>query len=365
VIESRAGGSTILVRIALLLAAWCVVVLFSVSQLVATYTAAGNPAYWGTTFRFTALQWVPWLVLAPLVIAFAQRVRLNRDRLSRSLAAHVAAALAVTVIAVVASYGIRSLAGAPIKRPFSAEFLRSVHSTVFVYALIVGATHAADAWQRSRRHEQQVARLETQLAEARLAALQSQLQPHFLFNTLHGISSLIHDDPDGAEDMLTALSDLLRMALGRGDQREVPLRDDLGFLERYLEIHKMRLGERLSVTVSVPEDATDLLVPSFALQPLVENAIRHAIAPRREGGRLEIRAERVGRDLRLVVADNGQGVGDLANSATWGLGLSNTRARLEQLYGDDQKLSLTHAPGGGLVVEMTIPARAADPAAVE
>jgi two-component system LytT family sensor kinase len=199
-----------------------------------------------------------------------------------------------------------------------------------------------------------------QLADARLAALQAQLHPHFLFNTLHAVSSLIHEAPDAAEDMLTALSDLLRMTLGRGHEREVPLRDEVAFLLRYLEIQKMRLGDRLQVTFDIPAAAAGLLVPSFAIQPLVENAIRYAIAPRRAGGRLEIRAERVDQWLRLTVADDGPGLAvpaDGKRPGGWGIGLDNTRARLAQLYGDRYRFTVAERPAGGAAVTIEIPAR--------
>jgi len=245
-----------------------------------------------------------------------------------------------------------------VTRSVGAAYLRNIHQVAIVYWVLVAGTHLADSLRRASDRESHVARLETQLADARLAALQAQLHPHFLFNTLHAVSSLIHEDPDAAEDMLTALSDLLRTTLGRGNQREVPLRDEIDFLERYLEIQKMRLGDRLHVTLDIASDVTDVLVPSFAIQPLVENAIRYGIASRREGGHLEIQAERVDGRLRLTVADDGPGVHASSSVAGgWGIGLENTRARLAQLYGDDCRFTIADRPTGGAAVTIDIQAR--------
>jgi signal transduction histidine kinase len=350
-------------RAGLLLSGWCVVVLFTTSQLILTYTASGAPAYWGMTLKASAVQWLPWLLMAPVVIALAQRFPIRGPDRLRHVAFHLVASVVVAVVVMGMTFVFRALSDNPFARSFGAEFLRSVHSLAVVYWLLVAGVHVADSVRRTRQHEGHVARLEVQLADARFAALQAQLHPHFLFNTLHAVSSLIHETPDAAEDMLTALSDLLRITLGRGNEREVALRDDVEFLERYLEIQAMRLGDRLRVTLAIASDTADLLVPSFAIQPLVENAIRYAISPRRTGGRLEIRADRVGQRLRLSVADDGPGLSATAegtHAGGWGIGLENTRARLAQLYGDGCRFTVADQPAGGLAVTIEIPARQAE-----
>jgi two-component system, LytTR family, sensor kinase len=346
-------------RLALFLGAWCAVVLFTTSQLILTYTTSGGPAYWGITLRVSAIQWLPWLIVAPIVIALARRFPLRGPHRLQHVVIHVVAAIGVTAAVMAMTFVFRSLGGIPLARSYGAEYLRSVHSLAVVYGLLVAGVHVAESLRRTRERESHVARLEVQLADARFTALQAQLHPHFLFNTLHAISSLIHEAPDAAEDMLTALSDLLRITLGRGDEREVALREDVDFLERYLQIEKMRLGDRLQVTLDIATDAVDLLVPSFAIQPLVENAIRYAIAPRRAGGRLEIRAVRVNRSLRLTVADDGPGLQASAGERAggWGIGLENTRARLAQLYGTEHRFTVADRPGGGAAVTIEIPVR--------
>ncbi len=337
------------VRGALLISAWGAAVLFTASQYILIYTASGGPARWGITLEISAIQWLPWLFTAPGVIALARRMPLRGPHWLRHAAIHLAATFVVAAVVIALTLAFRPLSGIPTApHAYGAEYLRSIHSVAVVYWLLVAGTAVADTLRRTRERESQVARLEVQLADARLAALQSQLHPHFLFNTLHAVSSLIHEDPDAAEDMLTALSDLLRTTLGRGHQREVPLRDEIDFLERYLEIEKMRLGDRLRVALDIPPHAADVLVPSFAIQPLVENAIRYAIAPRRDGGRLEIRARRSDGWLRLTVADDGPGFGGR------GIKMENLRARLAHLYGDGYRLTVGDRPTVGATVTIEI-----------
>ena len=338
--------------------------LFTTSQLVLTYTATGGPAYWRATFRNSAIQWLPWVFVAPVVIAVAMRSPMRSSRPAKLVLAHVLAVFVVAAVVVGLTFLFRIFNGNPITRTFRAEYLRSIHSIAVVYALLIVGVYIASALRQAREREGHVARLEVQLGDARFAALQSQLHPHFLFNTLHGVSSLIHEDPDAAEDMLTALSDLLRTTLGRGGQREVSLREDLRFLDDYLEIHRMRLGERLRVTIDVSPDAEECAVPAFVIQPIVENAIRYAITPRREGGQLEIGARVVHGTLHVTIADDGPGFGPDPESNDrngWGIGLANTRARLEQLFGDRHVFTVSDRDGGGAVVEIQIPARRPEP----
>src|SRR5262249_33703319 len=187
-----------------------------------------------------------------------------------------------------------------------------------------------------------------------LQLLKMQLQPHFLFNTLHTISALMHQDLHLADRMLARLAELLRMTLENVKKQEVPLRQEIDFLKPYLEIQQARLGDRLAVEMHVPPELLDALVPNLILQPLVENAIQHGIAPRSEGGRLEVRARRLDRALELQVCDNGPGLPG-TNGYREGVGLSNTRARLQQLYGDGQHFQLSNRSQGGLQVQLTIP----------
>jgi two-component system, LytTR family, sensor kinase len=204
------------------------------------------------------------------------------------------------------------------------------------------------------KHYERSVRAESLAHQARLQALRYQLNPHFLFNTLNAISTLVVDKRNAeAGQMIARLSDFLRMTLDRPDLEEVPLADEVEFVQRYLEIEQVRFGERLAVRIAVEDEAWTARVPAMVLQPLVENAIRHAVAPRTEGGRIEIGAKIEGRGLRVWVADDGPGLD--ANGNT-GIGLSNTRERLHQLYGSAHRFELVN--GKGLRAEMVLPLRA-------
>jgi two-component system LytT family sensor kinase len=204
------------------------------------------------------------------------------------------------------------------------------------------------------KHYERSVRAESLAHQARLQALRYQLNPHFLFNTLNAISTLVVDKRNAeAGKMIARLSDFLRMTLDRPDVEEVPLADEVEFVRRYLEIEQVRFGERLLVKIDVDEDAWTARVPALVLQPLVENAIRHAVAPREEGGRIDIGARIVGREVRVWVSDDGPGMNGNGNAN--GIGLANTRERLRQLYGDAHRFELVN--GRGLRVEIELPLR--------
>jgi LytS/YehU family sensor histidine kinase len=203
------------------------------------------------------------------------------------------------------------------------------------------------------------ARLETQLVEARLRTLEAELNPHFLFNTLHAISALLHRDADAADRIISRLSDLLRLTLDRGTGPIVPLKDELECLQKYLDIAQIRFGDRLSVAMQIDPEALDGEVPRMILQPLVENAVKHGISQQSQTGQLAISAAAVGGRLRIEIADDGGGLrAKTPQDGRGGVGLSNTRARLECLYGADHRLDLVDC-GSGLTVRVEIPFRRA------
>ena len=183
-----------------------------------------------------------------------------------------------------------------------------------------------------------------------------QLHPHFLFNTLNAISELIYRDPESAERMISDLSDLLRMSFENLEIQEIPLKQELEFLEKYLEIELTRFHDRLKVEMHISPDTLDASVPNMILQPLVENAIKHGIGPRSEGGKIDIDALRENGHLALTVRDNGLGVplGDVENLSE-GVGISNTRRRLRHLYGESHSFSLKNEESSGLAVNLVIP----------
>jgi len=226
----------------------------------------------------------------------------------------------------------------------------------FAYIALIGLAHAGVFHRRYREREQQATLLTSRLNEARLHALQAQLQPHFLFNTLNGIATLLRRDPAKAEDMLLSLSELLRIALNSSQRQEISLREEMDFLGRYLAIQKMRFGDRIEVMEEVQPEAMDCLVPALLLQPLVENAIRHGLEPSSQPGQLRITGSRDGEWLKLAVEDNGVGLKPNSNNRT-GVGLANARERLATLHGTAYEFELKERQQGGVAVNIRLPAR--------
>ena len=229
---------------------------------------------------------------------------------------------------------------------------------VLVYMAVLAAGFAREFFLRDQRRQRQAAHLQAQLAEARLDALRMQINPHFLFNTLHAVSALVERDPGGVRRMISRLSELLRHTIDSHATDEVPLREELAFLRRYIEIMEIRFQGRLNVNMAVGEEILDALVPNLILQPIVENALEHGVNRAAGDGQITISGYRDGDGdgdgdrLMLSVRDNGPGI-DAQNES--GVGLANTRARLEQLYGDRAVLTLRNADGGGTLAEITLP----------
>jgi LytS/YehU family sensor histidine kinase len=221
---------------------------------------------------------------------------------------------------------------------------------LLVYWIIVLTSHAAVYYQRYREGE-------LRASQAQLQALKMQLHPHFLFNALHAISALVHSDPDAADKMIARLGDFLRLTLDASATQEVPLRRELEFLNCYLEIERVRFNDRLTTSLEVDPRVLDCRVPNLILQPLVENAIRHGVSQRAAHGHVEVRAERRGDALRLEVRDNGAGLSNASacRANKGGVGLSNTRARLQQLYGSAYRFELADDPRGGAIATLEIP----------
>jgi len=242
---------------------------------------------------------------------------------------------------------------------FFGLFLQMMRHSLLIdllaYSGACGVIYGLEARRRLRAQEMTASRLEAQLARAQLDALRVQLQPHFLFNTLNAISMMARKgETDSVVRMLAGLSDLLRLALASGGKAEVPLRDELDFLERYLALQQIRFSDRLQVRMRISPDALDARVPSLVLQPLAENAVRHGLSPRNEGGLLEIGAERSGSTLVLSVRDTGVGL-PAPSERRGGVGLQNVRARLAVLYPDKHRFTLENHPEGGTLAVVSIP----------
>jgi LytS/YehU family sensor histidine kinase len=235
-------------------------------------------------------------------------------------------------------------------------FVAKFNNNLFFYWAIVAVGHVMNYYRQFRDRELRASQLEARLAQTQLQVLKMQLHPHFLFNTLNAISALVHQDVELADRMIARLGDLLRTTLDNANQQEVALKQELDFIQPYLEIEKARLGPRLTVDMRIDPEVMDASVPNMILQPLVENAIRHGIAVRSQPGMIQIHAQRNNGALRLGVKDTGPGLSSPAGPVQ-GIGLANTRARLEQLYGLNQSLELANHPDGGLQVSITLPFR--------
>jgi len=248
--------------------------------------------------------------------------------------------------------------GGPIS--FAAAFSHALVATfvfnLLVYWVVISVSHTVNYYRKYQEREMRAASLEKSLSEAKLQALQMQLNPHFLFNTLHAISSLVHKDAEAADRMISRLSDLLRYTLESTAEHEVPLEQELQVLDRYLEIEQTRFGARLSVEKKIAPDTLMVLVPNLILQPLVENAIKHGIEPHSRPGLIQISAQRRDQSLILEIRDNGKGLKEPKRER---VGISNTRERLQQLYPSAHCFELISAPQEGLIVRLEIPWRTA------
>lgn len=351
----------------LLFAAWTLIALAFASQFNFTQARRGYLVTWGFALTTALADWYLFALLSIPALALARRHHFDGAHWRRSLAVHGLAGAVFAVVWVVLRVGVelwRSRDRLPVfyfGEMFHWTLVRSFYFNLLVYWVVVGASHGVEFYRRYREREMRAVELEKLLAQARLQALQAQLNPHFLFNTLNGISTLMHRDVEAADRMIVRLSELLRRALENVGTQEVPLRDELEFLRSYLEIEQVRFGPRLTVEFVVPADLLDVPVPNLILQPLVENAIKHGIAPHKAAGCVEIAARREGEMLVLSVRDNGAG-NTPATATGAGLGLANTRARLGHLYGTRHRFEAGPLPEGGYAVHVGVPLPPASPA---
>ena len=354
-------------RWALILVVWTTFGLLNAAQETITSTLRGAPTPWSTAL----LQWMPvayaWALFTPVILWLGRRFPFERTTWVRSAAVH-AVICSVFVFVLLLGYTFYTatlLSPAPASRP---SFDRAVQRFVvwllwdgLLYWGVLSVGYVVEHQRRLRERELETSRLETQLVQAELQALKMQLQPHFLFNVLHTIGSLVRTgDRDNAVRVVAGLGDLLRRVLDGARQQEVPLKQELEFISAYVAIEQIRFRDRLAVAIAADGEVLEAAVPHLILQPLVENAIRHGIAPHTAAGRLEVRARRLGSTLELIVRDDGPGAGEhTGGDARPGMGLANTRQRLTRLYGRDGELHVGRAAGGGLEARITLPFRLA------
>ena len=348
---------------ALIFAAWTVFGLLLANQAYIQSALGGRQMPLYVALRPGLLEAFLWSLTTLAIFWLARRFPLERGRVLRGIAVHLVAAIVIAL----ARTGVMIVLGWYVPwiraRNFGMQFWGTSSQNLLYYALLLGIGHLVLYYRRYREREHAAEQLARGLTEARLQALKMQLQPHFLFNTLNAISALIPAEAQPARRMVARLGDLLRTTLEHEETQEVTLREELAFLQPYLEIEQARLEDRLTVVMNIAPETLEARVPHLLLQPLVENAVRHGIAARIEPGKVEISASRGpdDRSLQLEIRDDGRGMDrDHELGTRRGVGLTNIRSRLEQLYGAQHRFKLESQAGRGVLVRITIPFRRAE-----
>jgi two-component system LytT family sensor kinase len=323
-------------------AIWTILALLSASQTVVRLELENRPIYWDRLISSSLVGWYSCAIFTPAFFWAARRFPIDARDWVRHLPIH----LVLCAVASVLKYVV--------------EWTTLVNMVTFgfiseniAFWCMAAAIHAIEFQRRAREREVLTARLQARLSEAHLNALAARLHPHFLFNTLQGISTLVHRDPKAADRMLGHLSTLLRKTLHGSARHEVTLDEELAVLEDYLAIVQIRFGDRVTIERDIGSDTLRGLVPSLALQPLLENAFEHGIARRAGASRVTIRARKLGGRLELTVRDDGSG--PAAGTLKEGVGLGTTRGRLAELYGSAATLTVVGHPEGGTIATMTLP----------
>lgn len=352
----------------LYLVIWTAVGLFfaSYSSLWGKYIYK-SPITWEYALKTNLSFYYIWACIAPFVLWLGKRYRFEEGTRTLSLLVHIPTSLLLaTIQLIVAEVIVQSFRPEPLHlydafRSIQVTFVVYFHINLLTYWAILGIGYGRQYYRKFRDREIRAAQLEAQLTQAQLQALKTQLHPHFLFNTFNTISSLMHRNVDDADRVLAKLGDLLRYSLHNVGVQEVALREELDFLQRYLEIEQTRFEDRLRVKVSVDRDVLDMKVPNLILQPLVENAVRYAVATQASGASIEIAAHLAEDKLRMSVSDDGPGLPpDFDAAVDEGVGLRTSRERLQQLYGDQHEFVLRNRSPRGLEVSIKIPARPID-----
>jgi two-component system LytT family sensor kinase len=356
---------------------WSVVALAAGVTTYRLYHATQIPMSFTSALSLEASDILPYAPLTPFVFAFAIRYPIRKNNWAiRSLLY-----LSVALVFAAAHIALKSMTPYAFWDPhyrqcrsgiwdshthtfgvqwsaLAEQFLTSLFNDIAdTFIPIVLAAHAVSYNRTIRERELREVRLEGQLARSRLQALKNQLQPHFLFNTLHSISSLMLTDVRAADRMMSRLGDLLRMSLESAETQITTLSREVEFSNCYLEIEKVRFAEKLNVTLDISPETLDASVPHLLLQPLVDNAVKHGISKLPDGGEIRIASKRQAGQLQIEISDNGPGLSKKGTVPSTGLGLRITRERLESLYGQDQKLDLLNLPDGGTMAHVRIPFR--------
>lgn len=349
------------IRLVMVWGIWTIVALFFSTQVYMMYYSGNQPIPYAKAFFVQATACYLWALVTPLVLWLARRYRIDRQNWHKKVLLHVGLSIILSSTLIVIHFVIYMIIVGRVNRitPYWAfDYLYpNLDRWLLVYWFIFLLSHASNYYKSYREGELKASQLRTQLAQSQLEALKMQVHPHFLFNTLHSISALLSKDTEAARKMITRLGDFLRLTLESGGAMEVTLQQELEFLNGYLEIERIRFQDRLTTHIHVDPDVLNARVPNLILQPIVENAMRHAVA-RTNAGVVEITAAARNGSLRIEVKDNGPGMTSEPRAmarASRGVGLANTQARLVCLYGTEAKFELRNRPTGGLTVMLEVP----------
>jgi two-component system, LytTR family, sensor kinase len=347
-------------------AIWGGIGLFDATQNVFVMRAEGMQHAWYRLFVVLLLSWLPWALVTPIVLRLGRRYSPTQWRRLSTWGVHLAACVATGLVSATWNALLEEMlnpwAHVPGPEPFAVLWLQKFYNGLLSFVLLYGAillvSHVLDSRERLALQQTETARLNEQLSKAQLNALRSQIEPHFLFNTLNAIAGLVREKQnDAAVSMIAGLSDFLRRVLDDANRHEVPLGEELDFALKYLDIQKVRFAERLQVSVSVPEELFPAQVPSLILQPMVENAVKHGIAKRVHGGAIRIGALRSNGKLTLSVYNDGPSLPAGWEDSRSGIGISNVRTRLRGLYGEAFEFNLRNQEPGGVEVSLSVPCK--------
>ena len=334
---------------------WLGIGLFDATQTVIVMRAEGMHHYWIRLYITSVVAWLPWMLATPFVFRLNQKFSTAQWKRPGFWISHLTACVVTGLLAAAWLSMWEALlnpyALIPGPSPFLQMWLRKFYSgllsSLILYGLILLVAHIGETQRRFVLQQAETARLNEQLSKAQLNALRRQIEPHFLFNTLNAIAGLVREQRnDAAVSMIAGLSDFLRRVVNDSDRQQVPLCDELEFTQKYLEIQKVRFADRLTFSVDVPAELLSAQVPSLILQPMVENAVKHGIAKRIQGGVISIAASRSDHTLTLRICNDGPSLPDGWEESTSGIGVRNVRTRLQSLYADNFGLSLRNRRGG-------------------
>jgi two-component system LytT family sensor kinase len=343
---------------------WLGVGLIDASQTVFPMRAEGMHHNWVRLFAILVIDWLPWALATPVVMRVGRRYPLFQQPLAKALAVHSGFVAIISLLtagwSALLEVSLDPWAVSPIASSYTSlwltRFSYGLLTSLIVYGFIQAIVFAMDSAERAAKQQTEASQIGEQLAKAQLDGLRHQMDPHFMFNTLNAIAGLVRDQKnDAAVSMIVGLSDLLRRSARDTDRPQVSLGEEIEYLQRYLNIQKARFCERLVVILDIPTDLCRTLVPNLLLQPLVENAIKHGIAKRVDGGKIVVTGRRTNNRLCVRVFNDGPRLSDNWQAAPNGIGIANLRTRLQILYGNHFELNVCSPESGGVEVAVSLP----------